>query len=211
MKNILLAGLTGNYGSGKSFILEKFRKMGALAINSDEIVRTLLKKNEIKKEVSKLLGEKVLTEDGELDRKAIADIIFRDAYLRLKLEDIIHPEVFKEIKRLISEVKEDKVIIVEIPVLFERGYQNRFHKIITVYADEATILRRLQREGLSKEEISKRWEAQFPYEKKIRSSDFVIDNSEGRDIDRQIVHIYSQLQKEIQKGDRYGDQETGGY
>lgn len=211
MKNILLVALTGNYGSGKSFVLEKFKKMGALTINSDEIVRDLLKKNDIKKEVRELLGEKVLTGDGELDRKAIRDIIFKDAYLRLKLEDIIHPEVFKEIERFIAEVKEDEVIIVEIPVLFERGYQNRFHRIITVYADDLTILKRLETKGLSKEEIFKRWEAQFPYEKKIRASDFVIDNSEGRDIDKQIVHIYSQLQKEIQKGARYGDQKTGGY
>lgn len=209
MKNILLVALTGNYGSGKSFVLEKFKKMGALTINSDEIVRALLKKDEIKKEVRELLGEKVLTEDGELDKKAIRDIIFKDAYLRIKLEDIIHPEVFKEINRLIAEVKEEKVIIVELPVLFERGYQNRFHRIITVYAEEATILKRLETKGVSREEISKRWKAQFPYEKKIRASDFVIDNSEGRDIGKQILHIYSQLQKEIQKGARYGDQKAG--
>ncbi len=204
-KRILLVGLTGNFGSGKSHILDLFKDLGAFTINSDEVVRELLKREEIKKDVKDLLGEDIVMPDGELDRKAIADIIFKDAYLRIKLENIIHPRVFREIERLVAEINEEKVVIVEVPVLFERGYQNRFQRIITVYADEKTILKRLYSKGLTDDKIMKRWNAQFSYDKKIRASDFIIDNSEGKDILTQVRSIYSQLEKELKRGDRNGD------
>ncbi|MCX7793739.1 MAG: dephospho-CoA kinase [Thermodesulfovibrionales bacterium] len=207
MKKILMVGLTGNYGAGKSYILEFFKQKGALTINSDELVRELLKKGEIKKEVRDLLGEGVCTPDGELDRKKIADIIFNDAFLRLKLENIIHPEVFREIERILSNIKEG-IIIVEMPVLFERGYQYKFDRVITVYADDMTIFKRLEAKGISRDEILKRWNNQFGYDKKIRCSDFVIDNSEGRDIKGQIESVYSQLKEELQEGVNDGDQKT---
>lgn len=204
MKNILMVGLTGNYGSGKSYVLEQFKELGAIIINSDELVREILKREEIRREVSGLLGERVLNPDGDLNRKVIGDIVFKDAFLRLKLEDIIHPEVFKEIERIIKGIKEG-IVIVEVPVLFERGYQNRFDRIITVYADDLTILKRLEAKGISRNEILMRWNNQFPYDKKIRCSDFVIDNSEGRDIKGQIESIYLQLKKELQEGAKDGD------
>ncbi len=201
MTKTLLVGLTGNFGAGKSYVLELFKKSGAITINSDELVRDLLKREDIKNEVRELLGERVMS-GGELNRKAIADIVFNDPYLRLKLEDIIHPEVFRQIQRIISELEKDKgfqgaPVVVEVPVLFERGYQNRFERIITVYADENTIIRRLKAKGLSADEIRRRWDAQFPYEKKLRASDFIIDNSEGKDTESQVIHIYNQLLKEL--------------
>ncbi len=205
----IVVGLTGNYGSGKSHILNLFKEMGAFTINSDEIIRELLKEEDIKKEIRELLGDEVFTENGEVDRKAIADLIFKDAYLRIKLEDIIHPRVFKEIERLISTLEGKRVVIIEVPVLFERGYQNRFDKIITVYGDETTIINRLKDKGIREEEIRKRWNSQFPYRKKLSSSDFIIDNSEGRDLFNQVKTIYHQLSKEL-KGDNRGDQKTGG-
>lgn len=204
MKNILMVGLTGNYGSGKSYVLEQFKELGAIIINSDDLVRNILKKEEIKREVKDLLGEKVMMPDGELNRKAIAEIIFKDAFLRLKLEDIIHPEVFREIERIIRNIN-DGVVIVEVPVLFERGYQNRFDRIITVYADDLTVFKRLEAKGISREDVLLRWSNQFSYEKKIRSSDFVIDNSEGRDIKGQIENIYLQLKKELREGANHGN------
>jgi len=205
-RRLLLVGLTGNFGSGKSHVLNLFKDLGAITINSDEVVRELLKKEEIKKEIKDLLNcylghpcEDIIMPDGELNRKAIADIIFNDAYLRLKLEDIIHPEVFREIERRTAEINEENIVIVEVPVLFERGYQNRFDRIITVYSDEETALKRLTLKGLTREEIIKRWNSQFPYDKKIRASDFIIDNSEGKDLMSQIKSIYSQLERELRR------------
>jgi len=204
-KRILLVGLTGNFGSGKTHVLNLFKDLGAITINSDEVVRELLRKEEIKKEIKDLLGEDIVMPNGELNRKAIADIVFNDAYLRLKLENIIHPEVFREIERRTAEINEESIVIVEVPVLFERGYQSKFQRIITVYSDEETALKRLTLKGLTREEIIKRWNSQFPYDKKIRASDFIIDNSEGKDIVSQVRRIYSQLKNEINKGDRNGD------
>jgi len=204
-KRILLVGLTGNFGSGKSYVLNLFKDLGAITINSDEVVRELLRKEEIKKEIKDLLGEGIVMPDGELNRKAIADIVFNDAYLRLKLENIIHPEVFREIERRTAEINEESIVIVEVPVLFERGYQSKFQRIITVYSDDETAIKRLTLKGLTREEIIKRWNSQFPYDKKIRASDFIIDNSEGKDIVSQVRRIYSQLKNEINKGDRNGD------
>lgn len=197
----LTVALTGNYGSGKSYVLSIFKEMGAYTIDCDELVRKILRIDPVKAELKDLLGEEVLTPDGELDRKAIGEIIFKDPFLRLKVEDIIHPFVFKEIENIISSLEQDKVVIVEIPVLFERGYQNRFERIITVYADETTITNRMAVKGLPREELLKRWNSQFPYQMKIKSSDFVIDNSEGKDLKGQVYNIFTQLQKELQKGE----------
>ncbi len=199
MKKNPLIALTGNYGSGKTTVLEIFKKLGAITINTDMLVSNILKRPEIINKIRRLLGDKVVNEDGELNKKIIAEIVFTESEKRIALEDIIHPEVFNEIKSIISRINEKKIVIIEIPILFERGYEDRFDKIITVYAGEDDIFKRLRNNGLTDKEIKIRLEAQLPYQEKIKRSDFTIDNSGKKDLEEQAKIIFEKLKSEFLK------------
>jgi dephospho-CoA kinase len=197
-------GLTGNYGMGKSTVAKMFEELGAIVIDTDAIVRELLTEEPVVEMIRETFGDDVIIEyEGkrkEVDKKKLADIIFNDPYLRISLENIIHPIVFERVDDKLSQIKNKKgtfieqIVIVEAPLIFERGYQNRFDKIITVFTDEDTAIKRLSQIGVLESEVKKRLNNQFPIKMKIERSDFVIDNSKGLDFTKsQVVEIYRKI------------------
>lgn len=189
---MLLVGLTGNYGMGKTSVLKMFENQGALTINSDKIVREVLSEKAVKDKIREALGNKVFDSKGRLIKKRVSDIIFKDRSLRHAIEEIIHPLVFKEIERLTHA--KNGIAIVEAPVLFERGYESRFHKTITVYTDEETAMRRLEKQGVSRDEIRKRLSTQMPITEKIKRSDYTLNNSATpQKTKAQVRSIYREL------------------
>jgi len=199
---MIIVGLTGNYGMGKSTVAKMFKELGAFIIDADEIVRELLKDSAVIYEIKKTFGEDIIqkAEDRELkteiNKKMLAEIVFENPYLRISLENIMHPSVFKKIEEEIAKITNlSAVVIIEAPVIFERGYQNRFDKVITVYTSEEIAIERLKEKGISEDEAKKRLKSQFPIGTKIKKSDFAIDNSrELEDTRKQVVEIYSRLQ-----------------
>jgi len=192
---MILVGLTGNYGSGKSTAARMFRDLGARTIDTDEIVGRILQEKEVTAELQEAFGEEILTA-GSVDKKRLADWVFSDAHARVTLEDIIHPRVFLKVQEEISSMtcQGDCIVIVEATVIFERGHQGKFDKIITVHASEDVALERLRAKGISREDAVKRIGSQLPVEIKMRSSDFVIDNSNGIDnTAAQVRAIYQEL------------------
>jgi len=175
---MLLVGLTGNYGMGKSTVLPMFKKLGVITIDADNIVESLLTEKDVLKKVKGLLGEKVFYKNGSLNKKKVADLVFKDDVLRHTLEDILHPLVFERINFLLDEInRKDKVIIIAVPLLYERGYEDRFDRTITVHTKEKIALNRLKKDGITKEKALLRLKAQLPIDEKIKRSDFVIDNN----------------------------------
>ena len=175
---MLLVGLTGNYGMGKSTVLPMFKKLGVITIDADNIVESLLTEKDVLKKVKRLLGEKVFYKNGSLNKKKVADLVFKDDVLRHTLEDILHPLVFERINFLLDEInRKDKVIIIAVPLLYERGYEDRFDRTITVHTKEKIALNRLKKDGITKEKALLRLKAQLPIDEKIKRSDFVIDNN----------------------------------
>jgi len=175
---MLLAGLTGNYGMGKSTVLPMFKKLGVVTIDADNIVESLLTEKDVLKKVKGLLGEKVFYKNGSLNKKKVADLVFKDDVLRHTLEDILHPLVFERINFLLDEInRKDKVILIAVPLLHERGYEDRFDRTITVHTKEKSALNRLRKDGITKEKALLRLKAQLPIDEKIKRSDFVIDNN----------------------------------
>ncbi len=175
---MLLVGLTGNYGMGKSTVLPMFKKLGVIIIDADNIVESLLTEKDVLKKVKGLLGKKVFYKNGSLNKKKVADLVFKDDVLRHTLEDILHPLVFERINFLLDEInRKDKVIIIAVPLLYERGYEDRFDRTITVQAKEKIALNRLKKDGITKEKALLRLKAQLPVDEKIKRSDFVIDNN----------------------------------
>jgi dephospho-CoA kinase len=175
---MLLVGLTGNYGMGKSTVLPMFKKLGVITIDADNIVESLLAEKDVLKKVKGLLGEKVFYKNGSLNKKKVADLVFKDDVLRHTLEDILHPLVFERINFLSDEInRKDKVILIAVPLLYERGYEDRFDRTITVHTKEKIALNRLKKDGITKEKALLRLKAQLPIDEKIKRSDFVIDNN----------------------------------
>jgi dephospho-CoA kinase len=190
---MFVAGLTGNFGSGKTSVLEEFGGLGAFTINTDKIVAGLLEKTDVLEKVEGIFGSHVFDLEGRLLRKRVARIIFMDVGLRTAIEDLLHPMVFSEMEKTLKDVKEN-VVVVEAPVIFERGYQDRFDRIITVYADFTTVLKRLAQTGIPSEEVYLRHGCQMPASEKINRSDFSIDNNgtEEQTVQR-VREIYLEL------------------
>ena len=187
---------------GKSTVLSLFEKCGAVAIDTDEIVESLLKEKDVLEKIKGLLGEGVFSEDRSLDTKKVAAVVFRIDSLRRSLELILHPLVFERMNVLLDGLEDkNKVVLVEIPLLFERGYEGRFTKTITVYTEEEAALRRLERQGISREEALLRLKSQLPIEEKIRRSDSSIDNNGTvEETMSQVETICKELLKEAKKG-----------
>lgn len=163
---------------GKSTVLPMFKKLGVTTIDADNIVESLLTEKDVLKKVKRLLGEKVFYKNGSLNKKKVADLVFKDDVLRHTLEDILHPLVFERINFLLDEInRKDKVIITAVPLLYERGYEDRFDRTITVHTKEKIALNRLKKDGITKEKALLRLKAQLPIDEKIKRSDFVIDNN----------------------------------
>ncbi len=195
---MLIAGLTGNYGMGKSTVLGIFRELGAATIGADEIVDTLLKNPSVIEKIRGILGDSVFSGDGSLDRSKVASLIFRDEKKRNAVEGVLHPLVFEEIEDILRRMDrvdtEDKIVIIEIPLLFEKGYDERFHKKITVYTNRETSLKRLEKKGISRDDARIRLGAQMPIEEKMRMADFTIDNSGTlKETRAQVKKIYDLL------------------
>lgn len=176
---MIKVGLTGNYGMGKSTVAKYFSKLGAYVIDTDALVSELLEKKEVVEEIRKLLGDDVVT-DGKLDKKKIAKIVFKNPFMRIYLENILHPLVFRRIEEIIEGINtrgEPKIVVIEAPVIFERGYQNRFDIIVTVFCTEEQAIERLKKKGVKEEDAKERLNSQFPIEMKKKNSDYLIDNS----------------------------------
>jgi dephospho-CoA kinase len=200
---MLLVGLTGNYGMGKSTVLPMFEDLGALTLDADKIVISLLNEKNVRENIRRLLSDAVFNNDGTVNRRRVADVIFKDNILRHSIEDILHPLVFEKIAEFLEKPKrKGKVIIIEIPLLYERGYKDKFDKTITIFTDKETALYRLEKNGIPREDALLRLHSQLPIEKKIKRSDFVINNNNSlEDTMKQVKIIYKKLFKEAGCGD----------
>jgi dephospho-CoA kinase len=192
---MILAGLTGNFGSGKSLVLALFNELGVLTIDSDQIVGSLLKTADVRKKIRGLFGSGAFTGSGSINRKYIANIVFKNRKIRDKLEAILHPLVFAEIDRYIRRIKgKNCIVIVEVPLLFEKKCQDRFDRIITVYANQKTSVERLRKAGVSRNEALSRLRTQLPVAGKKKLSDYTINNNGSRQQTRcQVNLIYGLL------------------
>lgn len=199
---MLVVGLTGNYGMGKSTVLPIFQKLGALTLDTDVIIKSLLTEEDVLEKIRGLLGDEVFYRNGSLNKRKVARMVFKDDALRRSLEDILHPLVFERINLFIrKKAGKTGILVIEVPLLFERGYENRFNRTITVYSREDKALSRLEKQGIKRQETLQRLKSQLPIEEKIRRSDFIIDNNRSiKETSRQVKAIYQELLKEGKDG-----------
>ena len=195
----MVIGLTGNFGMGKSFVLSVLKELGAIVLDSDEIVNYLLQDKKVILRIKKILGDRIEKPDGTLDKCEIAKKIFDNSELRVKLEVLLHPMVFDNIQHYLKNISDKKkLIVVEVPLLFEGGYQGRFERTMTVFTTQKTALERLMKGGVSRSNALKRLKAQLPIRIKKKNADFLIDNNGPKQrTRRQVESLYHKLLKEM--------------
>jgi len=204
---MIIVGLTGSVGTGKSTVTNFFRELGAYIIDWDELAREVTRPHlRAWKEIVEYFGKDCLNEDLTINRQKLAEIVFPDKEKVAKLNQIVHPEVFREDERITNEIKNldpDAMIIKDIPLLFELTRPIFVDKTVVVSASEQTQLRRLEGKGMSREDAQSRIKSQLPLEEKIKSADFVINNDGPfEETKKQVEGIYSLLRK----GEQYGKQ-----
>lgn len=176
----MLIGLTGTFGSGKSSVLRLFRKEGAVTISADQIVHSLLRRKTVKEAVKNIFGPAVLKK-GQVNRPALAKIVFTDKEKRRKLEKLLHPMVKEKIltdAQIFSRRK--KPVVVEVPLLFESGFLEPFDYIVCVSAKPEVLRIRMQKKGITAAEVENRSSSQWQISEKEKRSDAIIENSESR-------------------------------
>jgi dephospho-CoA kinase len=196
-----LIGLTGGVGSGKSTVSRLLQKLGASLVDADAIVHELQAKGApLLGDIVDAFGPGVLTGSGELDREALAALVFSDADARQRLNAIVHPAVGVEMARRIEEARKSHapLVIVDIPLLLETGRRAGFDAVVVVYCRESQQIERQQaRDGSSREEAEQRVHAQLSIDEKRRMADHVIDNSGSlEETDRQVRALYEALTRE---------------
>ena len=202
---MIIVGLTGSVGTGKSTVTKFFGELGAYIIDWDDLARKVTHPHlKAWKEIVEYFGKGILNDDLTINRQKLAEIVFSDREKVAKLNQIVHPEVFKEDERITNKVKSlnpDALIIKDIPLLFEVARPIFVDKVVVVSASEQTQLRRLEEKGMSREDARSRIKSQLPLEEKIKSADFVINNDGPlEETKRQIEEIYSLLRKGEQHG-----------
>jgi dephospho-CoA kinase len=175
--------VTGGMGSGKSMVsVELSRLLGAKLINVDHVCRDMLQLGgKVLKALRKIAPAACFLDDGTLNRPVFRQIIFEDAPFRIQVDGIIHPLLRKEVLHYCNDYRKKNIpLVIEIPLVFEAGWQEDFDYSLLVYADEEICLKRImQRDLVSKKEALLSIAAQIPIQEKVQLADFLIDNTES--------------------------------
>jgi dephospho-CoA kinase len=175
---MLLVGLTGGIGSGKSTVAKMLEAHGAAVLDSDRFARDAVERGTPGFDrVVSAFGPGVVAPDGSLDRARLAEIVFHDDVRRRALEEIVHPEV----RRMIAEgvaryAGTDRVVVVDSPLLIETGAHSMFDLVIVVTADPKTQIERLVQRGMDETDGRARLASQMPMEEKAKLADILVDN-----------------------------------
>jgi dephospho-CoA kinase len=194
---VLLVGLTGGIGSGKSTVARMLEERGAVVFDADLLAREAVEPGTPgHAAVIERFGADVLAPGGALDREALASIVFADPSARRDLEQIVHPEV----RRLFAEGSEayrdtDRIVVFSAPLLVETGMHTAFEILVVVSATVATQIERLMRQrGMSEAAIRARIDAQAPLEDKAAVADFLVDNGGTiAELENQVERLWHDL------------------
>jgi dephospho-CoA kinase len=206
---MLLIGLTGNIASGKSTVAHLLSERGATIIDSDILARRVVEVDTpAYREIVKRWGTEILAPDGTLDRAALRRRVFKDPVQLEELNRLTHPEVVRLRDRLIAEARRrgDRMVVCDIPLLFERHLAGEFERIVLVDAPRPLRLERLVRErGLNETEAMDMIAAQMPAELKRARADFIIDNDGTlATLERRVEDVWASLDQEARSRESAG-------
>ncbi|WP_067498348.1 dephospho-CoA kinase [Actinoplanes sp. TFC3] len=176
---MLMVGLTGGIGAGKSAVARRLRQLGAVIIDSDVLAREVVAAGtEGLAAVVETFGPQVLGADGHLNRPALGAIVFQDEQARRRLEEIIHPRVRSRSRELVAAAPPAAIVVNDVPLLVETGQAPSYHLVLVVSAAEPVRIERLVRtRGMTEEQAAARIAAQASDEQRQAAADVVLDNT----------------------------------
>lgn len=188
---MLVIGLTGGIGSGKSTVADIFQQLGAPVIDTDVIARQLVEPGQPAFQEIVSLFDSILMADGQIDRSKLREIIFNDPDKRIELEKILHPRIQDTVKQMLSTISNDYVIIV-IPLLTENVKWPFIDRVLVVDCDPQLQLERaMKRDATTAKQISKIMQTQASREQRLAIADDIIINE----------HDHKYLEKQVQDFD----------
>ena len=192
---MLVVALTGGIGSGKSTVGQIFGDLGAIVTDSDQLARDVVERGTTGfDQIIAAFGDEVL-KNGDLNRAALADLVFKDPAKRKQLEQITHPLIRKAFAKIVESAKGDSIVVNQIPLLVESNHDYKFDHVITVSASEAVRIERLLKRGMNLTQIQQRLQAQSNDTQREKISDSVIrnDNSQA-DLLSDVEKVWELLQ-----------------
>ena len=196
---MVVIGVTGGVGTGKSTVAGMFKRLGAVVLDADAIAHRVMEPRRLAwREIAKTFGERMLNDDQTINRRRLASLVFSDEPSRRRLDAIIHPRVMREIRRHLHRLRGSRrirAVVLDVPLLVEVGAQQFVDALVVVTAPPGVQRERLKRQhGWSEEETHARIAAQWKLSAKAALADHVVDNSDGVDATRtQVKRIWDQL------------------
>jgi dephospho-CoA kinase len=174
---MLVIGLTGGIGSGKSTVARLFTQHGVAVLDTDQVARQVVAPGApALAEIRDSFGAEVLTANGELDRRAMRERVFRDPQAREKLEAITHPRIRDQVRQWLAQQNGDYCIVI-IPLLLEKGWTELIDRILVVDVPEALQLERtIQRDGMNRDQVEAIMATQVSRQTRLDAADDIIHN-----------------------------------
>ncbi len=196
---MLTAGLTGGLASGKSFVGAALGKLGCQVIKADELGHEVLRPGgEAYEATVAEFGREILDEDGAINRRRLASLVFSDPQRLALLNSFVHPAVFRREEALAAQIgarDPQAIAVVEAAILVETGSYRRFDRlVVAVCTREQQIQRAMKRDGLSRSEVETRLNRQLPLEEKVKVADYIVDTSGAKESTlAQVADLYRKL------------------
>lgn len=196
---MVVIGVTGSVGTGKSTVAKMFAQLGAVVLDADALAHEAMEPKRLAwRKIVKLFGPAILNDDQSINRRALAARVFRDEGRRKQLEAILHPQVLRAIKQRMARLRRSRrtrAVVLDVPLLVEVGAHTWVDALVVVTAPPEVQRERLARTyGWTPEEIDARIAAQWDLAAKVALADFVVDNSQRVDATRrQVKDIWNRL------------------
>jgi len=191
---MVLIGLTGGIGSGKSTVSARLVERGAVLVDADQIVRELQSPGTVVfAEMVERFGDGIVAADGGLDRQAVAEIVFNDPAALADLGMIVHPRVHSEIERRVAEQADsDDVVVLDIPLLAEAGWPGLLGTVVVDLDPELAVRRLVEHRGFDEGDARARIANQASREERLAMADIVVDNSGSvESLDAEIDQVWA--------------------
>jgi len=196
---MLLVGLTGGLGAGKSTVARMLADRGAVVVDADDLARRAISPGTPgHRKVLEVFGEGVVDEDGSIDRRALAGVVFEDPAARRDLESITHPEVFRLLAEEVERRREtNDVVVFDAALIVETGFDESTDVLVVVALDPALQLERVVSRGMDRAEAEARIAAQaLPGEREARADEVVRNDGDLADLERQVDALWERLRRE---------------
>lgn len=202
---LIIIGVTGGLGTGKSTVARMFGRLGAEVIDADKVAHAVMEPKKLAwRELVKAFGPEIVNEDDTINRRWLAQKVFRDPQARAELEAIVHPQVLRHIKqqlhglsRLRRGRNRDRVkaVVLDVPLLLETGSEALADVVVVVTAPPEVQRERLLARGMSEADATARMSAQWDLKKKLAKAQYVVENGSGMEqTRRQVAQLWNQLQ-----------------